>query len=100
MSEAREVIAREIYTIRELEDNDLPPFDTLTWEADYKAFAHEQADFIIAALNDAGLVVVERERFERLQDEAAEMQAEYAERGWGRSCLQLGDLDPLPEIKQ
>jgi len=50
----------------------------------------------LTTLADAGYLVIERQRLERLWHAAEEMEQRIAERGWGEQYTQPGDLDPLP----
>jgi uncharacterized protein YcaQ len=53
-----------------------------------------EARSLLAALANAGYVVVDRERWERVLGFAVTHDDEYC-KAWG-DCLQPGDLDPLP----
>jgi hypothetical protein len=53
------------------------------------------AEELIAALANAGYVVVDRERWERVRDAAEEMEQRITERGWGEQYTRDGDLDAL-----
>jgi len=52
-----------------------------------------EAHSLLAALAEAGFVVVDRERWVRVRDAAEEMGQRITERGWGEQYTQPGDLE-------
>lgn len=104
--DVREIVAKELYSRWERLDSENWPDGVVNWRGRSemeKNHYRAQADAILSALDKAGKVVVERERFERLRDAArhwsvhTENRFDYygsGERGHG---LKPGDLDPLPE---